>query len=196
MRMTAPAPVTHIDPPVHAQRPAEVPAPAALPEPLIDTPDAPRTKRKPPTPALVQEPSPQPSPPAVVETQPEPAPPVDAFREANEARSAGDLRRALAAYERFVNEHPTDARAPLAAMELCRMAADQLDDASLALSWAERTLALGARGAVREDARSREVQLLGKTGGSADCLTKQTEFLRDYPRSIHHDRVQRACKAN
>lgn len=124
------------------------------------------------------------------------APPPDIFALGSQARAHGDFNRALAYYERFVDENATDPRAALAAIEACRILADHLEEPKLALVWAQRTLRLAPRGPIHEDARAREVQLLGATKATDRCLEAKSSFIRDYPTSIHTDRVNRACSAN
>lgn len=119
--------------------------------------------------------------------------PADVFVLGSQARARGDFNRALGYYEKFVEEHPADARAALAAMEACRILADNLENTKGALIWADRTIALAQRGPLREDARARKVQLLGITGQTARCVEAKSKFISDYPESVHTDRVNRAC---
>lgn len=180
---------------------------APLPEQIVVAPD-------PPVLPTVTEPAPPQSAPAVHHKKPrhnaaapDPAPVVveapvppsvvvdegDLFIVGSEARANGDLKRAADAFARFVDAHASDARAPVAAMEVCRISADQLADAERGLLWAQRALAVGARGSVREDARSREVQLLGRLGRNAPCIAARDRFFDDYQDSVHAERVRKAC---
>lgn len=133
-------------------------------------------------------PAPSPEPPVTVK------PIADLFIAGSEARAHGDLKRAAEHYAQFVADHAADSRAPVAAMEVCRIHADQLGDDATALTWAQRALALGARGSVREDARSREVQLLGRLGRSGACGAARDAFVNDYPVSVQTERVRQACQ--
>lgn len=119
--------------------------------------------------------------------------PADVFVLGSQARARGDFNKALGYYEKFVADHPADSRAALAAIEACRILADNLEEPRKALVWAERTIALSPRGPIGEDARARQVQLLGVTGATDRCVDAKAKFTRDYPQSIHTERVNRAC---
>lgn len=125
-----------------------------------------------------------------------PAPTEDAralFEAAREARRDGRPDRAAALYAELLEQHPSDARAGLAAFELGRIRADLLADPRGAVDALET--ALRTPGAsYRSDALARLVVLYDRLGDTARCRDARSRYLEDFAEGPHAAEVLSHCE--
>ncbi len=140
------------------------------------------------------------APSATVPAVPVPAPsanaskPAELLAAAQRHRRSGDPAAAADAYERLRREHPSDARAGLAAFELARIRLDQLGDARGALRAFDAALASGKGGFFVEDAAAGRVRALSKLGDMSRCEKARKAFLKAHAKSPHTAAVRGLCK--
>lgn len=132
------------------------------------------------------------------ETSSGPEPSVDAaralFEAAREARREGRSESAATLFAELVDQHPRDARAPLAAFELGRLRLDVLHDAPGAVEALERSLALSPRASFRQDALARLVSAYDRAGRGGECTEARDRYLREYPDGVHALEVGSLCE--
>jgi TolA-binding protein len=116
------------------------------------------------------------------------------FEAARAARREGRSDRAAALFAELVDQHPTDARAPIAAFELGRLRLDVLHDAPGAASALERSLALSPQASFRQDALARLVSAYDRAGRAAECTRARDRYLREYPDGVHALEVGSLCE--
>ena len=107
------------------------------------------------------------------------------FLAADAMRLSGRAPRAMSYLERIVRAHPRDARAPLAAMTMGRIQRAELGDACAAAASFARATALGARGALAQDAliqQTRSWQACGQRDRADQALEA---FLSRFPGQRH-----------
>lgn len=116
---------------------------------------------------------------------------VDGLLElADIARYSGHPDAACAPLERVLDEHPSDARAPLAAYTPARVASSAGAHAQ-ALRALERASTLNLPAALEEPAAALEVELLHRTGQPGRAAQAADAFLLRYPQSARADGVRR-----
>ncbi|MGF1465599.1 MAG: hypothetical protein ACFCGT_05655, partial [Sandaracinaceae bacterium] len=109
------------------------------------------------------------------------------------SRRAGRMEDAARAYQRLVEEHPSDPRAPLAALELGRLRMDVLRQPAPAAA-AFRFAARRGRGTpIGEDAMARLVAAHAAAGQTEACRRAREAYLRAFPRGSHRARVASGC---
>lgn len=166
----------------HAALPPAAPRPAALPPAALPPVD--ETARSSPVPER--------------STPPAPRAPSDQharalFDRANAARRQGDLGRATRAYEQLVRQHPDDARAGLAALELGRLRMDEFQDAAGAVTALQLAVARASDPGLRADALARLVRAYEILKDRDGCQRARADYLQDYPTGAHVLSVARAC---
>ncbi|MCB9600795.1 MAG: FecR domain-containing protein [Sandaracinus sp.] len=119
--------------------------------------------------------------------------PREAFDAAREARRSGDAREAATLYQRFLDEHPRDERAGLAAFELGRVRMDALRDARGAISAFARSIELAPSSPFVEDARARLVTAHARAGDAPGCRTAYARYLARHPSGRHVETLRDAC---
>lgn len=118
----------------------------------------------------------------------------DLFQLAEAARGAGHPRHAATAFDALRTRFRTDARAPLAALELGRLDLDDLDDPRAAKNALDDVVALQPDGFFREDAEARRVQALEAMGDHTECVAARERYLAAYPHGSHRASVARRCR--
>ncbi|MEM6732538.1 MAG: FecR family protein [Myxococcota bacterium] len=121
------------------------------------------------------------------------AKPEDFFVIANRARAAGDFREAATVYARFLQKHPEDARAGIAALELGRLQMDRLRQLKRARRSLERAKRLGV-GPVEADLSYRLIRLYGKLGEVGACRREKGRHLSRFKQSVHRAQVEGSCE--
>jgi len=147
------------------------PAPRKVDEPSPSIPDAPTKLEDLP---LAHAPAP-------AETSAKTA--AELFREANQARRAGDDRGAMGLYRALEQRYPNSAEARLSHATLGRLMLDR-GDAELALEDFDRYLSEGGT-ALGEEALVGRALALGKLGARGAEASAWKEVLRRFPKSIH-----------
>jgi FecR protein len=139
-----------------------------------------------------------PPPPPSASVAPKPSPPrVGAktlWTRAQAARLGGEPAQAERLYVRLLQQHPDDARASLAAMELARIRLDSLNDPKGAAEAFELAARRGGGAVVAEDAEAGRVDALDRAGESEACHEARDAFLAKNPKSVHAGRVTGMCK--
>lgn len=126
-----------------------------------------------------------------------PAPTEDAralFEAAREARRDGRPDRAAALYAELLEQHPSDARAGLAAFELGRIRADLLADPRGAADALQRALRTSPGASYRSDALARLVVLYDRLGDTARCRDARSRYLEDFAEGPHAAEVRSHCE--
>jgi transmembrane sensor len=116
------------------------------------------------------------------------------FEAAREARREGRSDRAAALFAELVDQHPRDARAPLAAFELGRLRLDVLHDTAGAIEALERSLTLAPGASFRQDALARLVSAYDRAGRASACRDSRDRYLREYPDGVHALEVGSLCE--
>ncbi len=118
----------------------------------------------------------------------------DLFALAETARMAGHPRHAAIAFDALRTRFRTNARAPLAALELGRLDLDDLDDPRAAKDALDDAVALQPDAFFREDADARRVQALEAMGDRSGCVAERDCYLAAYPEGSHRTTVTRRCR--
>ena len=109
---------------------------------------------------------------------------------ADVARYSGHAEAAVAPLTRILDDHPADARAPLAAYTRARVEVGLGRDDD-ALESIERALAMPLPGALREPAEALHVRALGRAGDAAGAADAARAFLARHPESPRRALVER-----
>ena len=113
------------------------------------------------------------------------------MRSADAARRAGRPAQAVPHLRRLLRDHPTDARAPLAAFTLGRILLAELGqptDAADAFALSRR---LAPRGPMASHALAREVEAAARGGDAARARRLAATYMVDYPAGPHLEAVRR-----
>jgi transmembrane sensor len=122
--------------------------------------------------------------PSGVERATERAPIEDLLALADLARLSGHPAEAIAPLRRVVDEHPSDARAGLAAFSLGRVES-QLGHPLRAANAFREALVLGLPVGLEEDAMARSAEALGDAGDRSAARDAAHEYLRAHPEGAH-----------
>jgi TolA-binding protein len=124
-----------------------------------------------------------------------PLPPTasELFQAAIAARREGKVAEAAAGFERFLATFGTDARAPVAALELGRIRMDLLHDVPAALEALQRSLALDPAAGFREEALSRLVRGYDELGNRTRCREARSAYLGAFPSGAYATSVRARC---
>jgi transmembrane sensor len=106
---------------------------------------------------------------------------TDLLTVADIARSSGHPAEAVAPLVRVVEEHPDDARAPLAAFTLGRLELDTLGDPARAAESFRRAIALGIPKTLLEDAYARLVEARARAGQRDAAREAAADYGRRFP---------------
>lgn len=120
--------------------------------------------------------------------------PEDVFAIAESARMSGHAREAARAFDAFRRRFRSDARAPLAALELGRLRLSELGAPTEAQEAFEDAITLDPAGTFREDSEARLVEALEAAGLSAECAAARERYLAKYPGGLHERMVKRRCR--
>lgn len=133
-------------------------------------------------------PGPTRQPPAAAEVQAG----ASLWSRARDARRSGDHAEAAELLSQLLQEHPRDAKAGLAALELGRLRMDTLDDTRGALAPLRRA-SRDRRRSVKEDALARLVRAHDELGETRACEKYRTRYLSRYPEGVHAKVIESAC---
>jgi TolA-binding protein len=112
---------------------------------------------------------------------------------ASDARRAGKISEAVAAFDELIRRYPEDEHAGYAAFQLGRIRLDSLGDPASAAQDFSFAVAHPGSGFFPEDAEARLVEALAKAGKNAACAQARRRFLEKYPRSARRASIERAC---
>jgi len=110
---------------------------------------------------------------------------------ADVARLSAHGAEAVEPLSRVVNEHSTDARAPVAAFTLGRLELDTLAHPALAGSAFARAIALGLPEGLMEDAYARLVEADAKAGDFVAARAARDAYARRYPQGTRSSTIER-----
>jgi hypothetical protein len=120
--------------------------------------------------------------------------PQDLFAIGESARMSGHPHSAARAFDALRRRFRSDARAPLAALELGRLRLNELDSPLEAKEAFEDAVRLDPKGTFREDAEARTVEALEAAGLTTECVEARDRYLATYPGGLHERIVKRRCK--
>ncbi|MEM9192269.1 MAG: FecR family protein [Myxococcota bacterium] len=124
-----------------------------------------------------------------------PGPPTSAalFAAAAAARRAGQPAVAANRYEELLRQHPGDARAPIAALELARLRMDVLGQPGRAVAPLQIAVRLGRGSAAAEDAMARLVRVRHTLGQVEACQAAKESYRRRFPGGAHRAQIDALC---
>ncbi len=150
-------------------------------------------------------PAPEATPPAEPAPTAAPAEPAPSASRAGESarellaraqafRAADDTRSAARLFDTLRSQHRSDPRAGLAAFELGRLRLDRLGDPSGAAEAFRDALALSPAAPFREDAEARLVEAYEAAGAHARCGDAREHYLARYPGGVHREQIAARCR--
>ncbi|MEM6733482.1 MAG: hypothetical protein AAF658_18125, partial [Myxococcota bacterium] len=110
---------------------------------------------------------------------------------ADAARLSGHPKDAVVYLERVVEQHSSDARAPVAAFTLGNMYMRALRDRQKATEMFQKTRQLAPEGPLAGDALAREVEAWARLGNADRARALAVEYLREYPKGSQVSAVKR-----
>ncbi len=120
--------------------------------------------------------------------------PQDLFAIGESARMSAHPHSAARAFDALRRRFRSDARAPLAALELGRLRLNELDSPLEAKEAFEDAIRLDPTGAFREDAEARLVEALEAAGLVDECIEARERYLAAHPGGLHERMVKRRCR--
>jgi transmembrane sensor len=120
--------------------------------------------------------------------------PKDVFAIAESARMSGHPREAAKAFDALRHRFRSDARAPLAALELGRLRLSEFGSPLEAKEAFEDAIALDPNGSFREDSEARRIEALEAAGLTAECAEARDRYIATYPGGLHERIVTRRCR--
>jgi len=161
-----------------------LPLPAARPLPSADGAPAPTVESQ-------AQPAAEARPTGSAASQPGGAHPL--LQQADAARRAGDLPRAIAALEKFVQGAPGDARVASSSFTLGRLYRQTGSNQAAAAAF-RRAYQRDTSGALAEDARAQEIEALAAAGAWDTARPLAHEYLTRFPSGRYRSRIARLAQ--